>query len=393
MFLRQMALWALAAGSAQAQFSEGAVQVHGFFTQGYAKSDGNNYLTMNTGRGTAQMTDGGLNLIWRINGQLRVGAQGYSRYIGELGKGKVSVDWALVDYRFRDWVGFRAGKVKTPLGLFNDAQDQEFLYTWALLPQAVYPLDLRETTHAHTGGDLYGSIDAKGAGVLSYQMYAGTLPSDYRSGFLYGIQDSGFKNVRYSARAAGYDVQWSTPVMGLLAGVSQSFAHRDFTGELVAAPIKGTAEMYLARQTAFYVEFARGRWRFDAEYRAAKTLTRILGVPAHLAQSGQVSPGWFGALSYRVSRRVEVGAYRSQFRYRGVFQPPSVASGPGANHIYDTTATVRLDFTRNWNLKIEGHFMDGFGNILTARGFYPRNNPQGLQPATNMLVLRTGFNF
>ena len=110
----------LAAGPAWAQlpdvrarFNEGPFQVHGFFTQGYALSDRNNYLTMNTSKGTAQMRDGGLNVGWKINGKLRVGAQAYSRYIGELGKGRVSVDWALVDYRFRDWLGFRAGKVKT----------------------------------------------------------------------------------------------------------------------------------------------------------------------------------------------------------------------------------------------------------------------------------------
>jgi hypothetical protein len=54
---------------------------------------------------------------------------------------------------------------------------------------------------------------------------------------------------------------------------------------------------------------------------------------------------------------------------------------------------VRLDPKPWWNFKIEGHFMDGVGNVLTARGFYPHNNPQGLQPVTNMLVLRTGFVF
>lgn len=134
-------LFFLGSLTARAQFSapfrEGPVQIHGFFTQGYAISDHNNYLTMNTSKGTAKMTDGGLNMSWRINSKLRVGAQTYSRSIGELGKGQVSVDWALIDFRYRDWLGFRAGKVKTPLGLFTDAQDQEFLYTWALLPQAV----------------------------------------------------------------------------------------------------------------------------------------------------------------------------------------------------------------------------------------------------------------
>ena len=37
--------------------------------------------------------------------------------------------------------------------------------------------------------------------------------------------------------------------------------------------------------------------------------------------------------------------------------------------------------------------MNGVGGLLTLRGFYPGNNPRGLAPRTNMLVLRTGFNF
>ena len=383
----------LMAGQVSAQQQEGPVQLHGFFTQGYAISDLNNYLTMQTSQGTPQMTDGGLNLTWQISKKWRVGVQVYDRYIGDLGKGKASLDWALVDYRFRDWLGFRAGKVKTPLGLFTDSQDQEFDYTWALLPQAVYPLDLRETLNAHSGGDLYGSLGLRSKGSIAYQMYAGTVPSDYRTGFLYGIEDSGFKNVTYSGRITGYDLRWTAPVSGWLGGVSQSFLQRDITGDLVAAPLQGTAKTYLSRQTALYLEYEGGRWRFDGEYRAWKALTRLWGVPPRLQQSGQNSPSWFVALSYRAAKRVEIGAYRSQFHYTPLFNPPLVLTGPGANHIYDTTVTLRLDPTPFWNIKVEGHFIDGFGNVLSARGFYPRYHPQGIQPVTNMLVLRTGFTF
>ncbi|HUG80123.1 MAG TPA: hypothetical protein VML01_00560, partial [Bryobacterales bacterium] len=53
------ALLLLTAGQALGQRSKGSVEVHGFFSQGYAVSDNNNYLTMQTSRGTAQMTDGG----------------------------------------------------------------------------------------------------------------------------------------------------------------------------------------------------------------------------------------------------------------------------------------------------------------------------------------------
>ncbi len=37
--------------------------------------------------------------------------------------------------------------------------------------------------------------------------------------------------------------------------------------------------------------------------------------------------------------------------------------------------------------------MDGYGNPQSRRGFYLQDNPAGLKPKTNMLVIRTGWNF
>jgi hypothetical protein len=379
-------------GQFRTQFVDGRVQVHGFFTQGYAVSNQNNYLTMNTSQGTAKMTDGGLNMSWQINNKLRVGAQVYARSIGELGKGYPTLDWALVDYRFRDWLGFRAGKVKTPLGLFTESQDQEFLYTWALLPQAVYPLDLRESSNAHVGGDLYGSVGLKRGGLLTYQLYAGQVPSDYRTGLYYGLQDAGYRDVTYETRTTGYDLRWTTPVSGLMAGISQSFSQRDSRGILAGLPFEATAKTYLDRTTAVYAQLNRGRWRLDTEWRATKNLTRIFGLPPAFSRNGQTAHPWFTALSYRVSRIVEVGAYHGQYRYTTLFALPGL-TGADKGRMDDTTVALRLDPTSFWNFKIEVHFMDGVGSLLSSRGFYARNNPQGLQPATNMLVLRTGLNF
>ena len=54
---------------------------------------------------------------------------------------------------------------------------------------------------------------------------------------------------------------------------------------------------------------------------------------------------------------------------------------------------VRLDLSRFWSLKIEGHFMDGVGAPGQAHGFYPQDNPQGLELTTHMVALRTSWNF
>jgi len=135
---------------------------------------------------------GAVNISTSITDKFRVGAQGYARKIGSLDDGRPQLDWAYGDYKFANWFGVRAGKVKTALGLYNDTQDMDFLHLWALLPQGVYPADLRTTYISHTGGDLYGRIPLKKLGKLDYTAYAGTRSFDNRGGFFLFTTDNGF---------------------------------------------------------------------------------------------------------------------------------------------------------------------------------------------------------
>ncbi|MGA7218259.1 MAG: hypothetical protein WBX38_08095, partial [Candidatus Sulfotelmatobacter sp.] len=88
------------------------IQMHGFASQGLIYTNANNWLTMNTGAGSAAFTDFGVNLSSGINDRMRLGAQFYDRNLGQLGQYHPSLDWAVVDYRFKNWLGVRGGKVK-----------------------------------------------------------------------------------------------------------------------------------------------------------------------------------------------------------------------------------------------------------------------------------------
>jgi len=44
-------------------------------------------------------------------------------------------------------------------------------------------------------------------------------------------------------------------------------------------------------------------------------------------------------------------------------------------------------------VKLEGHFIDGYGDPYSSRGFYLASNPAGLNPTTKLFILRTGVNF
>ena len=150
------------------------VEVHGFASQGFVYTSTNNWLTMNSNQGSGAFTDFAINVSTNVTDRLRVGAQFYDRNLGQLGQYHPILDWAVADYRFRSWLGIRGGKVKTTLGLYTDSQDLDFLRTFALLPQSVYPTDLRDATIAHLGGDVYGNFSlGKSLGQFNYTAYAG----------------------------------------------------------------------------------------------------------------------------------------------------------------------------------------------------------------------------
>jgi len=371
------------------------VQFHAFASQGFAYTNDNNYLTMNTSNGSAAFTEFGFNASMQVTNKLRVGAQMYDRNIGQLGGWHPTFDWGYADYRFNDWFGIRAGKVKTALGLFNDTQDTEALYTWALLPQSVYPIDLRSNNIAHTGGDVYGSLSLHKAGTVGYTAYIGARSFDPYGGYNYFSANLGIPIVSNSGRAAGTDVRWTTPVTGLMVGGSFMDQTQDrkgyYTTLALGAPL-GTPYSFVAnpqRTSAAYGDYTRGNWHLNAEFRRDHYIGDISTTFGPVFPWNGSDKAWFVSAAYRINKHLELGAYHSHY----TVDAPFIATDPNSNHIYDEVATARVDVTSWWDVKIEGHFMNGYGDMFSAHGFYVANNPQGMKPSTDMLVIRTGVNF
>lgn len=381
------------AGSLEAQFNisqftvDGyTVQVHGFASQGFALSNQNNYLTMDTSKGSFRFTDGGLNMSTNLTSKLRVGAQVYDREIGQLGGGRISLDWAYADYKFNDWFGVRAGKVKTALGLYNDTQDAESLSTWALLPQSIYPTDLRSQLIAHTGVDLYGQVGMKKAGSLSYTVYGGRRTNDTRSGYYFNTQDTGIPLTSWAGTLGGLDVHWNTPISGLMIGGSFLDEHDNAQGNYEALGVPFFLPSDPNRVTDGYVDYTIGKLHLDAEFRRNHTDYQFI-VLGQGSFANESSSGFFASAAYRLSKKIEVGTYNSRFYVDSPATPEAAA-----NHIYDQTVTVRYDVTSWWDLKVEGHFINGYGDTYSARGFYLRDNPT-LKPTMDMLIVRAGWYF
>ena len=145
-----------------------------------------------------------------------------------------------------------------------------------------------------------------------------------------------------------------------------------------------TADRYIA----YYAKYRLGNLTVDGEYRreiirGSETPAGLPTIPFELDHRS-----WYVSGSYRICRKLEVGTYHSFF-YPLWDQDHSLPD----NHIFDHAVTGKINLTHQWDLKIEGHFMDGYGSYFALRGFYPQDNPQGFAPKTNLLVVRTGWTF
>jgi hypothetical protein len=380
------------------------VQIHGFASQGFVYTNANNWLTMNSTQGSAAFTDFGIDASTNVNDRLRIGAQLYDRNLGQLGQYHPSLDWAIVCYRFRTWFGVRGGKVKTTLGLYTDSQDLDFLHPFALLPQSIYPIDLRDATIAHVGGDVYGNISLKNHfGDLSYTLYAGHRSDSKYGGYRYYLSSFGAQIKSFGGLQYGADLRWSTPLKGLLIGVSRMNENITAKGLAINPFYPGTglvsySEFSKADWTnQFYGEYTKGRLRIDSEYRRYLRNQEIFN---GTSESFADVRGWYVSGAYRICKRLQIGSYYSRYTITNVvtgalsaFYPPATNSSLPANHDYDKVITGRVDLNRFWNVKVEGHFMNGYGSGPYPNGFYTQVNPQGFAPNTNALLVETGFNF
>jgi hypothetical protein len=383
MFLRTITLGVgLCAAIATAQDDSifEKVQIHGALSQGFLFSSRNNYLTTDSSNGSLRWTEGMINFGVPLTNKLRAGLQLHSYSLGQLGQQKVSLDWAYGDYKFNDHLGIRAGRVKTPIGLFNDIQDIDALYPWVLLPQSVYPADMRSFHLAHTGFVVYGDLRLpRKAGSISWQGFAGSRSQDPDEGLVLILKEEGTVLGDASGPTVGGDIRWKPPVEGLILGAS----YEKSTLKAPAATRQGVLAPGEYKYTTedFYAEFERGKLKLDAEWNIEPSWDRY-GVPHYTYNPSRV---WYVMGSWHFTDKLTAGMYYSQdFGFdtdnRDRHDPGNYSRGPVLNG--------RYDFNQHFYGKLEGHYVSG-----TANGFYPLNNLGGLANTSKLLAAKVGFTF
>lgn len=150
------------------------LQIHGFASQGWLKSTDNNNVfgKSSSDSGSFDFRELGLNASMRPRPNLQFSAQMLSRTAGEGSPGNIRLDYGFIDYAFlseqNNTMGIRLGRMKNPLGFYNDTRDVPFTRPSILLPQSIYFDRVRKVAIAADGAHLYGEYRSD-MGVLSFQ--------------------------------------------------------------------------------------------------------------------------------------------------------------------------------------------------------------------------------
>jgi hypothetical protein len=362
-----------------------SIDIHGFVSQGAFLSTENDYIGRSE-RGSVEFFEAALNASSQLTDRLRAGVQLFTRDLGPIGNYALQLDWGYLDYRWRDWLGMRAGRIKLPYGLYNEFGDVDAARLPILLPQGIYPLRNRDILLAHTGVSIYGERSLGRAGAIDYQLLAGTIFVDRNSRALVITGPFELEEVD-NKYVAGGQVFWRLPISGLRLGAS--YLHTDFkfhirtdpltASQLIAAElvppdfdgtfVLGQRDVDLAIGS---IEYIRGDLLVSGEY-SRWWYRNSSTIPLAVPESDEDNERFYGMLAYRLTRRFEAGAY-----YSFLFVDADDRDGsrfPESHRAYqkDLAVTLRLDVNDFWLWKLEAHYIDGTAELIDDDPMDPGN--------------------
>jgi len=354
------------------------VDIHAFVSQGFVQTThGNNFPTNNSEDGSFNFNEFGINFGKQITSKLHVGMQLFAQDRGYYGNDDITIDYAYGDYRLTDWLGFRAGKIKNPMGLYNETRDNDSLRTNILLPQGIYTDSQRETAIALSGAGIYGTVPLGPAGAVSYQLQVGVLPITSDGGTAQTIATlvpGGSTPTDATSKTAVVSyLEWRPPVDGLRLAVSS--LNSSFNVKTSNAAVAASVNIDDFKRYVFSTEYT---WRdlvLAAEYMredftANTTATTLVDMPTGYPPPYDILPAgyvqnsadrnkrdsWYVSMAYRLNDFIETGVYYNAF--------DGNRDVDNRDYQNDTALTLRIDPIKDVVLKFEGHSLRGKGLMI-----------------------------
>ena len=362
-------------------------QIHGFGSQGFAWSDGNNVIGDST-QGNSQYYELGLNGRVDLGYGFSLSAQELIRRSGSLDDGDLRLDYGFADYRATLGsafdLGMRAGRVKNPYGLFNDTRDLVFARPGIILPSVYFESSGARSLLFSSDGLQMNTGWSYGDHYLSFEATAALdrdLSSDERRNFFANSPIPGTLRLTdfYVARLVS---DWSAGIVKVAASY--------LTTGLQYVPGPGDP---------FSGSFDSDVYLLSARYSGERlSLTGEYQITAFQGNFGQAfdskSDSAYVQADYRFARN-----WSAMARFDASFSDRSDRSGdqctrngaPANRHgcfTYDTVTGVNWQPDEHWGVWTEFHLLDGYSNI-------PASENTGRTPEShwNLLLLMAAYRF
>jgi len=349
-------------GYAYANQSLLGLQTHGFLTQSYIKTDRNNFFGESAGRGSIDFRELGINSSLRPFSKLTASAQLIYRDAGASEDQKLLLDFALLDYRLlntgRFNSGLRVGRIKNPMGIYNDTRDVAFTRPGIILPQSIYFDRARDLALSSDGMQSYSyytgdSFEIQMQLALGYprvstsseiSLFSEDRPGELSSSpsYLARVSVQLFDNhLKLSYSEIGMFVDYrSTPTEGL-SNPSFEFSPKLFSVEFNLENIVLTGE-YALREFTF-INFAP--------------------TPGKSSRTGE---SYYMQLAYFITPKIKLtGRYDVTYLDRNdrsgiAYEASPQGSAPAfTRYAKDYTLGVQWNINRSWLVMFEQHKVSG----------------------------------
>lgn len=345
------------------------LQIHGFASQSWLKSSDNNFFGKSSSdSGSFDFREIGLNASMRPINNLQFSVQGISRWAGKGSPGNIRLDYGFIDYTYYSreagQLGIRLGRMKNPLGFYNDTRDVPFTRPTILLPQSIYFDRTRKLALAADGVHMYGEYRSD-IGDFSFQggVVRPLVRGTEAEAAVFGRQFFGHltPEISYVGRV-NYDLDGSR----LRFAISATQLNMGFSpgaGDILKG---GTVQF---TPLVFSAQYNAERWSITSEYALRHLEYKNFGpgLP-NMSFSGE---SYYFQGAYRFTPEWE-GIVRYDVLYTDSTDPNGTkwaAAGPG-RHAYnrfakDITVGLRWNITPELMVRAEYHRVNGTAWLST----------------------------
>ena len=353
--------------SINAMASEQDFQLHGFISQGLIDVDGSNFVN-DDGDLSAELTELGLNGSYQLSSTLRLAGQvvyldGGNRYA----KG-VRIDYALLDWSIYDSYKWQAnvylGRFKNNHWLYSSTRGIPFARPSVILPQSVYFDGFRDIA---AGGDgiaikISHSDDDFGDFDLNLS-YGSSEFSDEQAEIVLSKLAQGNIKQNYDAQASFY---WQPAFSSWRFGVSlldSVFSYE--ANDNFDFFVEGDFSFQFYTINALY---EGENWEFSGEVHQTRFTTEGFYNTKHY--SAPVGQGFYLQSRYKVNEKLTLLArYESFYIDKNDRDGKKLEEETGglvpAYFAYhrDTTMGMSYDFSSDFSLRLEYHWLQGAGRL------------------------------